>query len=303
MRLGDGGPDRDTALRRDHRLTPGLTWAISLATLVVIFTVDRLTSSAPVQHLYYGPIALVAYRLGRRAGLFFAIAAVALYHFANHHWLETPIAREGDALQIAVFFAVALALAKIGADADHLRRLATTDDLTGLHNLRSFKLALTLSADAVRTKGEPVSMLSLDLDRLKQINDRFGHLAGASAVQLVGREIARLAPPGAVACRYGGDEFAILLPGFDLGQAHAFAVELCQAVHALTPVLAGQVLTPGALAVSIGVAQLGEGDGESLFRGADEALYQAKREGRNRVATFTAPEYRADETSSRPLSR
>jgi diguanylate cyclase (GGDEF)-like protein len=113
---------------------------------------------------------------------------------------------------MALFLTVGMVTARLAHDADRLRHLALTDDLTGLHNLRSFEAQLEPMVRASRETQAPLGLLVLDLDRLKSLNDQHGHLAGAEAVRTVGRIIGEHLSPGAVACRYGGDEFAIAIP-------------------------------------------------------------------------------------------
>jgi len=171
--------------------------------------------------------------------------------------------------------------------------LASTDDLTGLHNLRSFERRLSAMIRACRDASVPFSVLVLDVDRLKLLNDAHGHLAGAEAVRTVGRIIASQVSCDAVACRHGGDEFVIALPRCSEAGGRAFADNLRHAVWATAPVLAGQPLPVRTLSVSIGLAcqsfasQAGSYSdvehGEELFRAADRALYQAKQLGRNHV--------------------
>jgi two-component system cell cycle response regulator len=143
-------------------------------------------------------------------------------------------------------------------------------------------------------------MLVLDLDRLKSLNDTFGHLTGAEAVRHVGQILASHLPADAVACRYGGDEFAVILAGRSEAEVHAVAANLCRAVSASAPTLAGRRFPASTLSVSIGMARWsapaasaadGEIDartGEALFRAADQALYGAKARGRNQV--FLGPD-------------
>ena len=142
-------------------------------------------------------------------------------------------------------------------------------------------------------------MLVLDVDRLNSINDVHGHLAGAEAVRTVGRVLATHLPGKAVACRYGGDEFAVALPGHSAAQALVVAGDLRHAVAGLAPTLAGISFRRGTLSISVGVACLESQprrkpglavtpsphtSGEVLFNAADNALYRAKRDGRNRVS-------------------
>ena len=261
--------------------------------MALIFALDRATDAAPVQHLYYFTIVFAAIRFGMIGGGLTAILAIALYHLANPHRLTWPYA-EFDLLQMAVFVAVGLVSAQLATDARRLRRLAMTDDLTGLHNLRSFELRLRQIMRAARESGTPLSLLVLDVDRLKAINDVHGHLAGAEAVQTVGRLIAGHIPGGAVACRYGGDEFAIALPHCPAGDAQDVADTLRRAVQECSPVLAGVRFPPETLSISVGAssrcfdrrattASADDDASEGLFRAADAALYVAKNGGRNRT--------------------
>ena len=100
-------------------------------------------------------------------------------------------------------------------------------------------------ARLARDKQAPLGLLVLDLDRLKSLNDQHGHLTGAEAVRTVGRIIGERLPPGAVACRYGGDEFAIAIPACSPQQGRQVAEQLCEAVHESAPVLAGRSFAGG----------------------------------------------------------
>jgi diguanylate cyclase (GGDEF)-like protein len=170
-----------------------------------------------------------------------------------------------------------------------------TDDLTGLHNLRSFELELRTMMRRARAAKSALSLLVLDVDRLKSLNDEHGHLAGAEAVRTVGGVIAEQIPADAVACRYGGDEFVIALPR-NAREAQRLADDLRQAVMAREPELAGLRFEANTLSISVGLACRSFADAraavdtatedeesEALFRMADAALYAAKSGGRNRV--------------------
>ena len=276
-----------------------LAWGMVIGALALIFAVDRATALAPVQHLYYLPIIFAGVRFSYRGGVSAAAVAILLYHVANPRVITFPYG-ESDLVQIALFLAVAFTSAKLANDSRRLHRLAITDDLTGLHNLRSFEAHLrTLTRDAMY-KSLPIALLVLDLDRLKSLNDIHGHLAGAEAVRTVGRLMAERLPEGSVACRYGGDEFVVALPDCDEVEARAIADALRGTVSECAPVLAGVPFPAGTLSISVGVASRSfagpvvspnpAGDdaaGEDLFRAADAALYAAKAGGRNRVAIGT----------------
>ena len=258
---------------------------------LVVFVLDWLTDAAPVQHLYYLPIILAAVRFGLRGGIPGSFAAIVLYHLANPRLLNLRH-QEADLLQILLFAAVGPVAAKLTHDARRLHQLAMTDDLTGLHNLRSFERRLAMLIRETRGTAQEIALLVLDLDRLKSLNDVHGHLAGAEAVRTVGRLIAAGVPAQAVACRYGGDEFVIALPRVTRCRVHEIAEGLRHAVRATAPVLAGIPFPAGTLSISIGIAgctfeanaiERDAQAGEALFHRADEALYMAKARGRNRI--------------------
>jgi diguanylate cyclase (GGDEF)-like protein len=279
-----------------RRLAPLLTRPFEAAAVaLLLFSIawlDYSTGVAPVQHLYYLPIILAASIYDYTGGLACAVTAIGLYHLANEH-LRTLHYGESDYLQIALFLIVGFVTARLSGDRRVMRRLAHTDDLTGLHNLRSFERELQKIISNAQARRTTVSMLVLDVDCLKIINDVHGHLAGAEAVREVGHLIALYLDANTVACRYGGDEFAIVISA-DESVALAAAERLRKAVESHAPMLAGKQFLAGALTISIGIAvylpeptsdpALG---GEELFRAADLALYEAKRGGRNRVQLNT----------------
>jgi diguanylate cyclase (GGDEF)-like protein len=174
---------------------------------------------------------------------------------------------------------VALVVARFISQLQHASR---QDALTGLLNRRAFDEALDAEVQRSRRMGEPFSVLMIDVDRFKAINDRHGHAAGDRALQhlatlLAGhmRDIDRVG-------RYGGEEFVVLLPATELSEAVITAERLRQDVQALP---ARWQEHPLALSISVGVAQWhGQGDSApSLLARSDEALYRAKQAGRNCV--------------------
>lgn len=260
--------------------------------LALVFALDVRTGSAPVQHLYYVPIIFAAWRFGVWGGVIAPLAAIALYHaatprlltFAYEHW---------DFVQVALFMAVGLSTAEIAHDRRRLQELAATDDLTGLHNLRSFEQHLTRMLAECRDARAWLCLLALDVDRLKALNDTHGHLAGADAVRTVGRILHKSVRLPGIACRYGGDEFVVALPECSPEEARALADTIRSRVHSSAAVLDGISFPAMSLSVSIGVAghqfddrTLPDDAGtlaEELFRVADRALYRAKALGRNHV--------------------
>jgi diguanylate cyclase (GGDEF)-like protein len=284
---------RPAPSRRLHslsRLPPVWSVMIIVGLLLLIFQLDRQTASAPVQHLYYLPIIFAGVVFGMRGSLLAALGAIVLYHLANPLLLRFRY-EQADLVQICLFIGIGLTTAKLTHDARRLHRLAMTDDLTGLHNLRSFEARLPSLIAISREQRSSIAMLVFDVDRLKSLNDRYGHLAGAEAVRTVGQLIGARLPADAVASRYGGDEFVVALPCCSQFTARQIANDLCRAVSALSPVLAGIEFPAGTISISIGIASRAfdtpsdadEDVGNALFKAADAALYRAKEHGRNQV--------------------
>ena len=265
-----------------------------LVSLGLIYKLDQSTGAAPIQHLYYLPIVIAGLWLPRHAGFIAGLAAVVLYHLANPILLASRY-RESDILEIVLFVGVGVVAAKLADDRRQLHRLSVTDDLTGLYNLRGFDAMLMPIIRIASQAGTPVTLVVLDVDRLKSINDTHGHRAGADAVRSVGQIVGAWLPDGAFGCRFGGDEFVVALPGHDVPAASGTAETLRAAVHASAPVLAGVPFAPGTLSISMGLACRTRFDGpsygpdtyaemaESLFHAADQALYVAKTAGRNQI--------------------
>jgi diguanylate cyclase (GGDEF)-like protein len=131
---------------------------------------------------------------------------------------------------------------------------------------------------------EPVSLIMIDVDRFKSFNDKFGHVAGDRALSAVGHVLRNQFRPRDHLVRFGGDEFAVLLPGIGLQEAVTIAERVRDAVAGSTAV-GNDSLIQIPVEISVGVAEQREDDNfESLLRAADEALYRAKDAGRNTVA-------------------
>ncbi|MFM1987299.1 MAG: hypothetical protein RJA99_256 [Pseudomonadota bacterium] len=163
-----------------------------------------------------------------------------------------------------------------------LWRLATVDALTGVRTRRSF---LEGARRVLDRGGRPVLLL-LDLDRFKQINDRFGHASGDRVLARFAKLLRDTSPEGTLVGRYGGEEFCLLLPDASPEAGRLHAQRLCDAVRAVAFGLATE--TP--VTVSIGVASTPDGATlEELLLAADRRLYRAKAEGRDRVVAEDAP--------------
>jgi len=169
--------------------------------------------------------------------------------------------------------------------AHELRDSADSDWLTGLGNRRLFDRSLAGLLQNRRRGDGQFSLLILDLDRFKQYNDTYGHLAGDDALRLTGRILVNALRPGDIATRYGGEEFAVLLPRVDAQRAALVAARICADFRA-------HHWPNRQVSVSIGVTEAtNEDDAEALIGRADKALYAAKTGGRDRVVVMLPVEH------------
>jgi diguanylate cyclase (GGDEF)-like protein len=185
--------------------------------------------------------------------------------------LETLALRAGPAIENARRFREA-------------RQLADLDALTGLHNRRYFHETLSRECARAHRYERKLALVVFDLDDFKEVNDRIGHLAGDAALAEAAERVRDVVRTSDIACRVGGDEFAVILPESSLEDADQLYRRILNAVST-RPL--GQA---GKLYLSAGVAELRpEDDPVSFFQRADDALYRAKEAGKGRVVSANAP--------------
>ena len=229
------------------------------------------------------------------AGLLFSIAAPAgallgrilLYGVAPFEELsEYRFFYLYDLLGTALVFAVAGFVAGRRTDRlrqarDHFQILSEHDELTLLLNSRAFWDHYRRAVERSKRQLEPVTLLLIDVDNLKRLNDEAGHAFGNEALRFVASAVTRSKRGADIAARWGGDEFVVLMPGASSPAGERVAEAILREVRG-RPVGHGAKSLP--VTVTIGVASMdGEGSRDSLFETADQALYQGKQEGRNRV--------------------
>ncbi len=167
--------------------------------------------------------------------------------------------------------------------------MAITDQLTGLHNRRYMARHLDNLVSTAGRNAKPLAFLILDIDHFKSVNDGHGHDIGDEVLKEFANRISANVRGIDLACRYGGEEFVVVMPDTDMGLAYSIAERLRKSVET-TPIVISRA--PGKLniTISIGIAATqGPADtAEALLHRADQALYSAKRNGRNRVVTAAA---------------
>ena len=179
---------------------------------------------------------------------------------------------------------LALALANLKLR-ETLRSQSIYDPLTGLFNRRYMEETLEREVHRGARNQRPLGIIMIDLDHFKRYNDTFGHAAGDALLRELGHCLKTRIRAGDVACRYGGEEFTILLPDTPMDAARQRAEMLREAANNLVPQYDGQVI--GTVTLSLGVAVFPEhgSTADTVLRAADAALYRAKGAGRDQVAT------------------
>ncbi len=174
------------------------------------------------------------------------------------------------------------AMRQLQAANAELAWMASTDSLTGASNRRHFLECAGVEAGRARRNGLPISLLALDIDHFKAVNDEYGHQAGDAVLKALVEGIAETLRPHDVIGRIGGEEFMVLLPDTSHAAAAVLAERIRSKVEGLDIPIEGETLR---VTVSIGIAEFGlDGDTQdAVFKAADDRLYRAKHAGRNRV--------------------
>jgi two-component system cell cycle response regulator len=167
--------------------------------------------------------------------------------------------------------------------------MAVTDALTGLHNRRYMETHLGSLVEQAASRGKPLSVLVLDIDYFKAINDGHGHDAGDEVLREFAVRVRKSIRGIDLACRYGGEEFVVVMPETDMAVAGMVAERLRKRI-ASEPFPLSQPGKAIDVTISIGIAARADADdtAATMLKRADQALYRAKRDGRNRVVADAA---------------
>ncbi len=199
----------------------------------------------------------------------------------SRYWCQRLIAaRVGCDGQLGGYTVVLRDITRQTHNTDDLRRLLTQDQLTGAANRARFQQHFEREHRAWSEHGVPLSLVTLDIDYFKRVNDTYGHLVGDMVLRRFAQTLAKAIRPTDVLARLGGEEFAVLLPGTGLSEAKEIAERLRALVAGM------RVETPqGDLAITASLGCATAMPNQDLLRVADEALYAAKRSGRDVVYT------------------
>jgi diguanylate cyclase (GGDEF)-like protein len=272
-------------------------WKIALETFGMIAFVSwvlRYTDglASPLLNAYLLPVITSALTLGKLATLAnVGLIAACYILLGSTSFMELASLRfvAGFVAQLAPVLLVAYITTMFSADIryglQHAKLLSETDELTGLYNTRGFAIAANRLFGQALRYGRPASVLMVDSDNLKMVNDTHGHDAGNRLLRQVANAMQAELRATDVPARYGGDEFIVLLPETPAKGALDVAERIRAAIGARPLAIDGESIVTS---VSIGVACYPE-DGrtlDALAARADRALYQAKQEGRNRVMRY-----------------
>ncbi len=169
---------------------------------------------------------------------------------------------------------------------DQLQKMALTDPLTGLGNRATFDMSIKQAAARTQRFGYPYSLLLIDLDHFKNFNDCYGHQAGDKILQKVAKVISDCARDADISCRYGGEEFAVILPDTEGGNAEVLAERIHKRIAKLSRQRRHQRL-PVTVSIGISCAEKKSANPARIIEQADRALYRAKENGRNRTEIYS----------------
>jgi len=192
--------------------------------------------------------------------------------------MENELLRTNQALKARI--------SEVDALRARLQEQIIRDPLTGLYNRRHLSAALDEEVLRAQKNNVPLAVVVIDLDHFKKFNDTYGHKCGDAVLLSFGKLLSSKLRPGEIACRYGGEEFVVAMPGITLETAIERAEDWRQSMETKTFEYNGQALFHATMSVGIAVLPLHGQDSEALLQAADQALYQSKANGRNRVTIY-----------------
>lgn len=265
---------------------------IAFITWILYFT-GRLES--PLTNLYFLPVIVSALTLGQAATLLQMGLVAACYLFLGYSSDPSffTLALIGNlAVDLAPMVLVAYITTMLSADIlnalARVKLISETDELTGIYNVRAFNALAGQEFKLAARYRRALSLMMIDSDDLKGVNDTYGHEAGDKLIRAAVAGIRAAIKSSDIVARYGGDEFVCLLPGAEAMDAAGIGERIRSRIAAAPLLIDGKSVP---MSVSIGVASY-PANGDKLdivARNADKALYLSKSQGRNRVTVYTAP--------------
>lgn len=274
-------------------------WKIAIETWVMILFVSWVIISSgninsPLYSLYFLIIICSALSLGKLVTFLEFALISAVYVYISYPVYASNGLSVNDFINFMTVFCpiilITYVTVMLAADVQHgkkvLQLLSETDEMTGFKNKRSFRTSLKTEMNTAMRYSRRFSLMMVDTDNLKEINDHHGHKAGDKYIQSIASVIQNNLRSSDIISRYGGDEFIILMPETDPSNAKDAGEKIRQAIQNTSFDLGGSPITS---TVSIGIAgyPVDSTDTDILLDCTDKALYESKRSGRNRVTLFS----------------
>ncbi len=267
------------------------TWAMVSFITIVLWYTGKVDS--PLLNLYLLVIIACAIALGKIMTLLEVLLITCCYLYMGYSSysdaLFAPQTFTTLMAKFSPFLLVAYVTSMLAADILQAKKritlLSQTDDLTGLLNMRTFNLLLEKEIARVTRYAQPFTVIMVDIDGLKSVNDQYGHTAGSRLIKIIAQSIEDCIRAADVLARYGGDEFVILMAHTSTEQARIAAERIRAAINNTSFDMNGACI---ASTVSIGIASFPEcvEDAAEVLDKADIALYKSKQCGRNKVTYY-----------------
>jgi len=257
---------------------------VAIIFVILIGYINHLAGmEISVSILYLLPVSVVSWFVGRREGGFIVLACLASWYAADcffGRYYSQPSIYYGNLAVVFTFFLIAnFAISEIKKSLEKERELARVDSLTGVINSRHFCDLVGREIDRSRRYGHPLTLLYIDCDNFKSLNDRFGHQIGNRFLQFLAGVLKSNTRNMDIVARLGGDEFAILMP--ETGKE--FVLHAIKQLHARFVRTVGTMGWPVTLSMGAAVYLNPPASAEDLIKSADRLMLQAKSEGKNRV--------------------
>jgi diguanylate cyclase (GGDEF)-like protein len=257
---------------------------VAIIFVVLIGYINHLSGmEISVSILYLLPVSVVSWFVGRREGGFIALACSASWYAADclsgRYFSHTSIYYGNLAVTFAFFLVVNFAISEFRKTLERERELARVDSSTGVINSRHFSDLVGREIDRSRRYAHPLTLLYIDCDNFKNLNDRFGHQIGNRFLQFLATVLKKDTRTMDIVARLGGDEFAILMP--ETGKE--FIPHAIQQLHARFIRTVSTMGWPVTLTMGAAIYLDPPASVEDLIKSADQLMLQAKSEGKNRV--------------------